>query len=266
VPMLFRSGVAVAAALVLLAGCEAAAPGGDPVTGTPGTSDGGATSVAHGGGVGLSSPLIERWAVALGPGGYEPGDGAETLNDPDAAIGRAAGSNAGVVVLGSAGRITLDMDTPFGDGEGADLAVWENGIAGANGTLFAELASVSVSSDGVSFVSFPVLDREGTPVNGYDGTFGYVDPTRYSGFAGLHPVGTGTAFDLTELRDDPAVLSGAVDLNAIRYVRITDVVGDGGETDAAGNPIYDPYPTYNPEITTNTAGFDLDGVAVLRAP
>jgi len=31
-------------------------------------------------------------------------------------------------------------------------------------------------------------------------------------------------------------------------------------------PIYDPYPTYNPEITTNTAGFDLDGVAVLRAP
>jgi hypothetical protein len=253
-------------ALAFLTGCEAAAPGGGSGTGNPGSSDGTATSVAHGGGVDLSSPLINRWATALGPGGYEPGDGAEMLKDPEAALGRAAGSNSGVVVLGSGGRMTFDMGVPFADRDGAELAVWENGIAGADGTLFAELAYVEVSSDGATFARFPVLDREGTPVSGYTGTFGYVDPTRYSGFAGLHPAGTGTAFDLTELRDDPAVVSGTVDLDAIRYVRIVDVIGDGGEIDAADNPIYDPYPTYNPDLTTNTAGFDLDGVAVLRAP
>lgn len=221
--------------------------------------------IVHGEGTTLSSPLINRWAVGLGPGGYEPGDGADLYTDETQALQEASGSNAGVLVLGEGGQITVDMGTPFSDTAGADLAVWENGLSGPDGTLFAELAYVEVSSDGVTFVRFPVEDLESEPVGGYDTAFGYVDPARYSGFAGVYPVGIGTAFDLNHLSDDPAVTSQTVDLGAIRYVRIIDVIGDGRDEDSSGRAIYDPHPTVNPDAAgSNTAGFDLDGVAVLR--
>jgi len=236
---------------VLFSGCGAAAPEVE--------------EISHGEATPLSSLLITRWASGFGPGGYEPGDGADQFTDEAHALGEASGSNAGVVVLGRGGRITLDMGSSFSDSTGADFAVWENGISDPDGTLFAELAYVEVSSDGVSFARFPVADRESEPVGGYDTTFGSVDPTRYSGFAGLHPVGVGTAFDLSNLRDDSAVAAGEVDLTKIRYVRIVDVIGDGRDGDSSDRAIYDPYPTVNPDADgSNTAGFDLDGVAVLR--
>ncbi len=75
------------------------------------------------------------------------------------------------------------------------------------------------------------------------------------GLAGQYRAGLGTPFDLEPLRVHPAVLRGELDLQAIRYVRLIDIVGDGGTRDSLGNPIYDPYPTHL------TAGFDLDGVA-----
>lgn len=251
-PTLIHWAAAVAVAFIL-AGCSAFALGTE--------------AVAHGDGVTLDSLAIHRWVDAIPNGGYVPGAGADVYNNQVAAIGPAAGSNAGVVVLGSGGSITLDMGAPFANAAGADFAVWENGHSGPDGTLFAELAFVEVSSDGESFARFPVSSERQDLVGGYDTAFGYIDPDQYSGFAGLHPVGTGTAFDLTELEDDP--LTGAdstatVDLSAIRYVRIVDVIGDGRERDKYGREIYDPYPTVNPDTDRNTAGFDLDGVAVLR--
>lgn len=251
-PILIHCAAAVAVAFIL-AGCSA------PALGTE--------EVAHGDGVALDSSAVHRWAEKVAPDGYAAGPGADIYTDPSTAIGPAAGSNAGVVVLGSGGSITLDMGEPFADTAGADLAVWENGLSGPDGMLFAELAFVEVSSDGQNFARFPVSTERQDPVSGYDTAFGYIDPDQYSGFAGLHPVSTGTAFDLTELNDAP--LTGAdstatVDLSAIRYVRIVDVIGDGRERDAHGREIYDPYPTVNPDTDRNTAGFDLDGVAVLR--
>jgi hypothetical protein len=50
-----------------------------------------------------------------------------------------------------------------------------------------------------------------------------------------------------------------VDLDAIRFVRIVDIVGDRSRRDSFGHPIYDPTPTMI------SGGFDLDGVGVLHA-
>ena len=239
----------MAATLALLAACSAAGSGGPVVP------------AEHGDGVPLGSPLIASWATALGPGGYLAGAEADSLTDPDRAIGPASGSSTDVVVLGRGGNITVEFGRTVADGEGADIAVWENGffVAGSS-LLFAELAFVEVSSDGLTFARFPTSTTQNSPVGD-----GGLDPSLYAGFAGLHPAGTGTAFDLSRLAGDPRVASGAVDLSAIRYVKIVDVVGgsDNGDVqdvDDTGNPIYDPYPT------TGTAGFDLDGVAILRSP
>lgn len=217
---------------------------------------------AHGDGVPQDSAAIASWATGLGPGGYSAGVGAEVYNDPSAAFGNTGGTSTGVVVLGQGGTIVLDMGSAFADTEGADFAVWENGIAGVGGVVFLELAFVAVSSDGTAFARFPVAARRTTAV----GPFESVDPGLYDGFAGVHPLGTGTAFDLSELRGVNEVVDGDVDLASVRYVKITDVVGDGTITDDQdpAQPIYDPYNTYDSGIATNTSGFDLDGVAILR--
>jgi hypothetical protein len=215
------------------------------------------TSYLHGDGVPANTVAIERWATAIVEGSYMPGPEASSFTDPSQATGPATGVSTSVTVLGRGGSITMDMLTPMPNGDGADFAVWENGIADAtNGTLFAELAFVEVSSDGNVFARFPSRTTRTISVDAYE----FINPGDYAGFAGLHPAGTGTAFDLDELQAAPEVQAGAVDLTAIRFIRIVDVVGDGATSDSLGNPVYDPYPT------TNTAGFDLDGVAVLRAP
>jgi len=77
------------------------------------------------------------------------------------------------------------------------------------------------------------------------------------GLAGSYMVGYGTPFDLSALRNSPLVRDGTVDLAAIKYVRIVDIVGDGTTLDSFGRPIIDPL------SSGPTAGFDLDGVAVL---
>ena len=218
-----------------------------------GVGDSGGT-VAHGEGVSLDSPLIISWATALGPGGYVAGAEADSLTDPALALGPASGISTDVVVLGRGGRITLDLGRAVADGEGADIAIWENGILGGD-LLFGELAFIEASSNGTDFARFPTTTERRDAV----GPFESFNPADYAGFAGLHPAGTGTAFDLSRLENDPLVTSGAVDLSAVRYVRIVDIIGDGRELDSEGNAIYDPYPT------TGTAGFDLDGVAILRS-
>src|SRR5205823_13446223 len=93
-----------------------------------------------------------------------------------------------------------------------------------------------------------------------------------SGFTGVHPVlanvdtntidpfdpsaAGGDAFDLADLQNHPLVQSGLVRLNAIRYVRIIDVLGDGSLTDTLGRPIYD--------ATGFNNSCDIDAVSVIH--
>lgn len=196
--------------------------------------------------------IVVAWAASVPPNGYLPGLEATEYTDSSRALGPASGPATDVVVLGRGGSIALEFAEPFANGPGADFAVWENGLEGS-GRMFAELGYVEVSSDGTAWVRFPVSTRRSEPVE----TYGWVDPADYAGFAGVHPIGTGTAFDLDVLKSLGPVSDGRVDLNHVRFVRIVDVVGDGSQRDQSGLPIYDPYPT------TGTAGFDLDAIGVL---
>lgn len=185
-------------------------------------------------------------AWASGHRDYLPGtDVDEKWRTPAKAYGPATGSNYDIVCLGNGGAITLWFPHPVKDGPGADFAVFENSF---NAT-FLELAFVEVSSDGVNFVRFPSASLTAGPV----GAFGSVDPTNLSGLAGKYQAGYGTPFDLAALPATPGL-----DRQAIRFVRIVDIIGDGAAKDSAGHAIYDPFPT------TGSGGFDLEAVGVIH--
>lgn len=191
---------------------------------------------------------ISGWAA--GAVSYEPGDAVdEEWTDPDKAAGPAEGGAADILCLGRGGSVTLSFSEPIQDGLGPDLAVFENSFS----ATFLELAYVEVGTDGVTFARFDSISLTPDPVP----PFGAMDPTLIHGLAGTVGKGFGTPFDLAALVNHPAVEGGAVDLGAIHFVRLVDVVGDGGDADSLGGPIYDPYPT------VGSAGFDLDGIAVL---
>jgi hypothetical protein len=173
------------------------------------------------------------------------------LADPAAALGPNDGA---LVTLGASGTLTVSFADPIANLPGADLRVFENTLVLPEfGGNFNDLGFVEVSSDGAAFARFPTLSLVPGPV----GPFGLVDPALYSGFAGILAFDD---FDLAALASAPPVLSGAVDLGAIRYVRIVDVLGDGSVLDSAGNPIHDTYPG------AGSAGFDLDAVGAIPEP
>jgi hypothetical protein len=154
-------------------------------------------------------------------------------------------------VLGVGGVLTLELGNRCVDGAGTDLLVCENPfLVGGGSTSFVEACFVEVSSDGTHFARFP---------NRYAGTSGPFlpftgnPPGWYAGFAGVHPVRAnpaagidpqdlviagGDAFDLADLADHPAVLSGDVDLADIAFVRLVDI-DSGADTDDSGTPIWD---------------------------
>ena len=172
-----------------------------------------------------------------------------TFMTPEKALGKADGTSFDIVSLGEGGRITLVFDDPgIENGEGWDFAVFSNPV----NDHFLELAFVEVSSNGMDFVRFDNTSLTPGPVP----SFGSVDARLVKGLAGKYRQGYGVPFDLSDLSEQPAVLDGRVDLSAISYVRIVDIIGDGRELDSNGNPIYDPYPTYA------SAGFDLDAIGV----
>jgi hypothetical protein len=178
---------------------------------------------------------------------FRPGAGAGYGQDqlPGIVLGppRGGGMLQGsldVVSLGHGGEIVLQFDPPVAcDGPGPDLLVFENAfhIGSESGPVFAELAFVAVSQDGIHFYEFPwdpqtwqglagkspVLSN---PENGIDPT----DPSRAGG----------DAFDLQDLG-----------LPWIRFVRITD----------AGDTVPDPG---NRLPGGGMAGFDLDAVAAVH--
>ncbi|MCB9663247.1 MAG: hypothetical protein H6732_03975 [Alphaproteobacteria bacterium] len=205
--------------------------------GTPGSQ-----AVAH------DDPHVVGWATGVAEAVWGT-DVLPAWQVPERALGPAGGSGD-VCSLGRGGQVTLTFDPPVTNGPGPDLAVFENGFS----HRFLELAWVEVSSDGQAFARFDVAAHTPQPVAQY----GELDPGAVLGVAGRHRALDGTPFDLAWLRVHPAVRDGQVDLDAITHVRLVDVVGDGSARDAWDRPIHDPFPTIE------TAGFDLDAVAVLR--
>ena len=195
-------------------------------------------------------PRIVGWAATVvTPVAW----GADLLPEwqvPERVLGPSTGDPLAVASLGNGGVLVVTFEPALADGEGPDLAVFENGVT----DTFLELAWVEVSSDGVTFARFPARYDGDEPVSAYAGH----DRSLIHGFAGRYRAGFGTPFDLAALAGLPAVTDGAVDLVSVRFVRVVDVVGDGGALDDAGHAIYDPTPT------VESAGFDLDAVAALH--
>ena len=207
----------------------------------PAAGQTGSTAVARG------DPRILTWAV--GWTNYLVGAGCdETWRQPDNALGPSdAEETNGVVCLGDGGSITLWFDPPIADGPGPDFAVFENAL----NDHFLELAWIEVSSDGEHYFRFPHHSLTPVPVPFWGGL---VQATNLCGLAGKYRRGFGTPFDLRELDGFPPEL----DLMAVHWVRLVDIVGDGSCTDSFDNPIYDPWPT------EGSAGFDLDAIAALN--
>lgn len=174
----------------------------------------------------------------------------------------------GFIGIDQPGSITLGFGpNRIINGPGPDFAVFENGFSfgGAN-SLFAELAYVEVSTDGVSFARFPSISLNTAPT-AVSGTFQGYDMTNVFNLAGKHASNWGTPFNLDDLANDALVLGGQVDLNSINYVRLVDVVGSGPLTDSngdvipgiardsLGNPILDNY------LTFDSGGFDYLGLS-----
>ncbi len=151
----------------------------------------------------------------------------EVVFGPPLGGGLTAGSTD-VVSLGNGGRITLGFgERRIVDGPGVDFVVFENPFE-ANGELFAELASVQVSDDGVHWSDYPCAASTAP----YDRCAG-VTPVLLNGQSGpFDPAAAGgDGFDLAE-----------VGLSQARYVRITD----------------------RPDIDGFAGVFDLDAVGIVH--
>ncbi|WP_338873743.1 cell surface protein [Myxococcus stipitatus] len=174
---------------------------------------------------------------------FLPGPGAGFGQDrfPSVVLGPpvGAGLDSGsldVLSLGKSGSITLRFtDLAVVDGPGVDLLVFENPFLIAGGpAAFTERGQVSVSDDGVQWFTFPCAPTDAA--------------NNYPGCAGVRPVTANPANGISAT--DPSVAGGdgfdlaTVGLSRARYVRIQDT----GTSGSAGS----------------SAGFDLDGVAVVN--
>ena len=221
-------------------------------------------------GTAWNSSSVLEWAnqvVNFTPGPVnieDPTGTAASFGTPANALGQsdALQNSFNVVSLGDGGSITLSFATPIANGKGADFSVFENGFDVGNGLAFLELAFVSVSSDGVNYFTFPSVSLTQTTTQ-IDGSGlsqnDLLDATNIHDLAGKTVAGVGTDFDLSEL----ANVSPLLDVDDIKYVKVTDVVGSidpqFGTRDSKGNLINDPFPT-----PFASGGFDLDAIAVLN--
>lgn len=150
--------------------------------------------------------------------------------------GGACQGSTDVVSLGNGGSVVVAFaGNEIVDEPGPDFTVFENpfGINCDLSNIFAELATVGVSEDGVSFVDFPCTA---------------IAPP-YGQCAGWHPVYANADVDAGAIDPlDPAVSGGDpydladVGLSRARYVRVVD----------------------RPDITGTSGVFDLDAVAIVH--
>jgi len=235
------------------------------------------------------NPIFKGWATAVAD--YEPAPGVDAQwADPGNALGPAAGDKLDIVSLGDLnrqqiddglppGRITLSFDEPIRQQDGYEFVVFENGFTSdvsletgsVEGLMFAELGYVEVSTNGVDFARFAAVSLTTEPV----GSYGTMEISNVYNLAGKHPNGTGTPFDLQEIAGDPMVVSGLVDINDIRYVRIVDIPGSGDFYDQASAHIdpasgavreyySDDHPIYDAWVTFGSGGVDVEAVGVLE--
>ena len=191
----------------------------------------------------------DRFATSIVDYQQGPGGG---LFDPAVLLGgpRGLGFGAGsldVLTLGVDAQVTVGFDVTITNGPGADFIVFENGFE-AGGSIFAEVAFVEVSTNGVDFARMP---------SRYNGATGPFPPLLYGTFSGLAGgipvlanvdtnaidpfdpvVSGGEAFDLADLRDHALVTSGALDLSEIHFVRLVDMVA-GTDLDSEGTVVWD---------------------------
>jgi len=239
------------------------------------------------------NPIFRGWASSVAS--YQPAPGVDVLwADPNKALGPATGDSLDIVSLGDLnqsqldshqppGQITLAFDEPIRNGSGYDFVVFENGLisrvdtsgGSVAGEMFAELGYVDVSSNGQDFVRFPAVSLTAEAV----GPYGTIEISNVYNLAGKHPnadgICTGTPFDLQEIAECLEIVSGVVDINDIRYVRIVDIPGSGDFHDEAimhvdphTGPDWDNYaethPIYDAWVTWGSAGLDLQAVGVLK--
>ena len=203
-------------------GASAGGAAGQGGAGGSGASGGGAN--AGGAGTGGAGPVVcsdQSSPYATGVLAHQFGPGQDYGQDafPYNVFGppHGGGQNAGsldVVSLGEGGSVVLSFtDNAIVDGPGPDFLVFENAFGfGPNPEdVFAEVGTVAVSDDGVTWVDFPCA----------------ADEPPWGQCAGWHPVFANpddNAIDPT----DPATAGGDVfdladvGLEQARYVRITD--------------------------------------------
>jgi hypothetical protein len=215
------------------------------------------------------------------------------------------GTTKHVLALGHGSSITVTFGGPIPNGPGWNFAVFENSfldmssaLAGRGGGtnyvyfnsgtnlvpvargynfIWTKLAFVDVSSDDTNWARFPAtylntdLLFQATVSDSPEHWLSQ-DATMINGLAGTTALQYGEPFSLSVLTNNPNVLSGAVNLNNIRYIRLTDVIGNGSTTDQFGNAIYSPYydgtklPNLVAAPDSATDGFCLRGVATLAVP
>ena len=200
-------------------------------------------------------PLFFAWAANWE--NYQRSDSETGFNNPSFALHQVTGDHFDVVALGDLdatkiangdlpGRITLTFAQPIRNRSGADFVVFENSFLSASGGVFAELAHVEISSDGVTFHRFPSVSLTSSTVGG----FGAIDPTNIYNLAGKHEnahgESWGTPFDI-----------GQLGLTEITHIRLIDVPGSGTFKDSIGNPIYDSW------LTEGSGGFDLEAIGAV---
>ena len=216
-----------------------------------------------------------------------------------------SGTTKHLLALGHGASITLTFGRQVPHGPGWDFAVFNNAfqsmspdladraggtnyvyfnsgtnrvpVARGDNFVWCKTAFVDVSSDATNWARFPatylntdVLFQASVP----DDPDHWLsqDMTMIDGLAGKFILQYGTPFSLSALTNDPNVVSNLVNLNNIRYIRLTDVIGDGSTADQYGNPIYSPYydgsqlPALVAAPDSSTDGFCLRGVAILEFP
>lgn len=156
------------------------------------------------------------------------------FGDPALAVNgvRGGGQTAGsldVFSMGFEDALVLAFADPVADGDGPDLAVFENPFDVEGGGRFFDPVVVEVSADCASFVPFPVA---------HEGDWD-ADASTWSGFAGLTPVllhEEGNPVDpLSEAAGGDRFDLAEIGVAEIRCVRMTSAVAFGFPADPASN-------------------------------